>query len=111
MAGVMTGLISAAAAVQVAAISSQSYTPIAAGGIVTSPTQALIGEGGSPELVLPLTEGNLAEYGLNSSGGSGVINITIQIENSYSGDQLAEDVFRGIERAQRTGALPSWRYS
>ncbi len=109
VAGIMTGLISATAAVQTAAILSQSYTPLAAGGIVQSPTHALIGEGGSPEAILPLTDANLDRFGLSDSS-SGVINIVINIENSYSGDQLADDVFNGIERAQRTGALPKWRY-
>lgn len=107
---IMTALISAAAVTQIAAISAQQYTPMAAGGIVTSPTHALIGEGGSPELVLPLNDSNRDRFGL-SSGEGGVINVVINIGTSYTGDQLAEDVYRGIERAQRTGALPKWRYA
>lgn len=107
---IMTAFISAAATTQIAAISAQQYTPMAAGGIVTSPTHALIGEGGSPELVLPLNDSNRDRFGL-SSGEGGVINIVINVGTAYNGDQLAEDVYRGIERAQRTGALPKWRYA
>lgn len=107
---IMTALISAAAGTQIAAIASQQYTPMAAGGIVTAPTRALIGEGGSPELVLPLNDSNRDRFGL-SSGEGGVINIVINVGTAYNGDQLAEDVYRGIERAQRTGALPKWRYA
>ena len=109
--GVMTGLVTATTAAQIAAISCQQYTPLAAGGIVQSPTKALIGEGGSPEMVLPLTDSNMERFGVSGKADNGVINIIINIGNSYSGDQLSEDVFRGIERAQRTGALPKWRYT
>jgi hypothetical protein len=45
---------------------------MAEGGIVTSPTLALIGEGGESEAVIPLSK--LAQMGY---GGSGV-NITVQ---------------------------------
>ena len=110
--GVMTGLVTATTAAEIATIAAQQYTPLAAGGIVRSPTKALIGEGGSPEMVLPLTDSNMERFGVSGkSADSGVINIIINIGNSYSGEQLSEDVFRGIERAQRTGALPSWRYT
>lgn len=111
MAGVLTGLAAAAIATQIAAISSQQYTPMAAGGITQGPTRTLLGEGNPHELVMPLTEGNLERFGLGSSGEGGVINITVNIGTAYTGEQLSEDVFRGIERAQRTGALPHWRYA
>ena len=110
IAGVMTGLISATAATQIAAIASQQYTPMATGGIVTAPTHALIGEGGSPELVLPLNEANLDRAGIGGRS-EGVIYITINVGASYSKGQLAQEVFQGIEAAQRTGALPKWRYA
>ena len=29
----------------------------------------------------------------------------------YSKEELSEEIFNGIERAQRTGALPNWRYA
>lgn len=111
MAGILTGLSAAATAAQIASISSQQYTPLAAGGITQGPTRTLLGEGNPHELVMPLTEGNLERFGLGSSGEGGVINITVNIGTAYTGEQLSEDVFRGIERAQRTGALPHWRYA
>lgn len=112
VAGVLTGLSAAATATQIAAIASQSYTPLAVGGIVQSPTKALIGEGGHPEMILPLTDANMERFGMDGrSSEGGVIQLTINIGTAYNGEQLSEDVFRGIERAQRTGALPKWRYT
>lgn len=109
-AGILTGLSAASTAAQIATISAQKYTPLAAGGIVSSPTYALLGEGGAKEAILPLTESNMEKAGLTKSEG-GAIYLTINIGTSYSGDQLSTDVFRGIERAQKTGLLPNWRYA
>lgn len=111
LAGVLTGISAAATAAEIAAISSQQYTPLAAGGIVQSPTRALIGEGGYPEMILPLTDSNMERFGVSGNNNGGVINLVINVGTAYSGDQLTEDVFRAIERAQRTGALPKWRYT
>ena len=108
--GILTALSAASTSAQVATISAQQFTPMAAGGIVSSPTYALLGEGGAKEAVLPLTESNMERAGL-TSGSDGVININISIGTSYSGEQLSADVFKGIERAQRTGLLPNWRYA
>lgn len=109
-AGIVTGLISVASLAQVAAVSSQSYTPLAAGGITQGPQKAIVGEGGVSEMILPLTESNLKKVGLgNKSEGSITLNLTV--ENVYTADDLSESVFRAIERAQRTGALPRWRYA
>ena len=110
VAGLTTALITATAATQMAAISSQQYTPLAAGGIVTAPTRALIGEGGSPEAILPLNEGNMDRFGLGGNP-SGTITVNISIGAVYSKEHLADEIFKGIERAQRTGALPKWRYA
>ena len=110
-AGILTGLISAASAAQIAAISSQEYTPLAAGGITQGPTHILAGEGTPHELVMPLTDGNIERFGLGGAGESGVINVNISIGTVYSKDQLSDEIFHAIERAQRTGALPSWRYA
>lgn len=111
IAGIALGsIVAAAGAAQIAAIASQQYTPLAAGGIVTSPTHALIGEGGSPEAILPLNEQNMDKYGFGGASG-GVINISISIGAVYSKESLADEIFKGIERAQRTGALPAWRYT
>ena len=110
VAGIMTGLINAASLAQVVAVSSQSYTPLAAGGITQGPQKALIGEGGVSEMILPLTEGNLKKVGITSkSEGSIILNLTV--ENAYTTEDLSESVFKAIERAQRTGALPKWRYA
>ena len=110
VAGIMTGIISAAALAQTVAVSSQSYTPLAAGGITQGPQKALIGEGGVSEMILPLTEGNLKKVGISGkSEGNIVLNLTV--ENAYTAEDLSESVFRAIERAQRTGALPKWRYA
>lgn len=57
-ASIISGLIAAMSAAQIAAISSQQYVPaMATGGVVTKPTTALIGEAGA-EAVVPL-ENNL----------------------------------------------------
>lgn len=110
VAKIMTGIISAAALAQTVAVSSQSYTPLAAGGITQGPQKALIGEGGVSEMILPLTEGNLKRVGISGkSEGNIVLNLTV--ENAYTTEDLSESVFRAIERAQRTGALPKWRYA
>lgn len=110
VAGIMTGIISAAALAQTVAVSSQSYTPLAAGGITQGPQKALIGEGGVSEMILPLTEGNLKKVGISGkSEGNIILNMTV--ENAYTTEDLSESVFRAIERAQRTGALPKWRYA
>ena len=99
---VMAGIVAATTAVQVATISSQQYTPMAKGGIVTEATPIIAGEAG-PEAIIPLSGGRAQQYLGNS--GSVVINITIQ------GNADEEVVFHAIERAQRTGFLPKWSYA
>lgn len=110
VAGIITGLISVASLAQVAAVSSQSYTPLAAGGITQGPQKAIVGEGGVSEMILPLTESNLKKVGLGTKS-EGSITLNLTVENVYTADDLSESVFRAIERAQRTGALPKWRYA
>lgn len=111
IAGTLTAISTAATAAEIAAITSQQYTPMAAGGITEGPTRTLLGEGNPHELVMPLTEGNLARFGIGPNPQSGVINLTINIGTVYSKEELSEEIFNGIERAQRTGALPNWRYA
>lgn len=111
IAGTLTAISAAATAAEIAAITSQQYTPMAAGGITEGPTRTLLGEGNPHELVMPLTEGNLARFGIGQNPQSGVINLTIHIGTVYSKEELSEEIFNGIERAQRTGALPNWRYA
>lgn len=102
----MIGLTSAAGALQIGTIASQQYTGLADGGIVQSPTRALIGEGAEKEAVLPLSK--LDKF-VNREVGSGTIVINVTVNGSGNG--AAEDVYYAIERAQRTGLLPRWRYA
>lgn len=53
---IAAGVIAGLTATQVAAIGAQQYTGYAQGGIITSPTHALIGENG-PEAIIPLRDG------------------------------------------------------
>lgn len=104
MMSAMIGLISATSAVQLATILGQEYTGLATGGIVSQPTKALIGEGGEKEAIMPLSK--LDEYVNREEKGK----ITIIVNVSGKGD-TASDVYYAIERAQRTGLLPKWRYA
>ena len=103
LAGTLTALLTANTGIQFATISSQSYTGFAEGGIVQSPTHALIGEGAEKEAVIPLSK--LEDF--VDRGDGGVINLSI----SVNGNASADDVYYAIERAQRTGLLPHWRYA
>jgi hypothetical protein len=96
----------ATTAAQVATIASQQFTPMATGGLVTSPTRTLLGEAG-PELVLPLNKAS-ETLGLENPT-QGTINVTVNIGNAYTKEDLAKDVFEGIQQAQRIGALPKWK--
>jgi len=98
---IAAGLVGATTALQVATISSQQFTPMAKGGIVTQATPIIAGEAG-PEAIIPLSGGRGRQF-LEGTGGV-TINITIQ------GNANTEDIYEAIERAQRTGLLPSWRY-
>jgi hypothetical protein len=55
---------------------------MAEGGIVTAPTMAMIGEGGSNEAVIPLTDKNIAALG----GGGKVPSVRVNITNN-TGDE------------------------
>jgi hypothetical protein len=69
---------------------------LADGGIVTSPTLALIGEGNGPEAVIPLDR--MSEFSANASGN----NVTIHVNG---GDPNA--VVDALRRYMRTnGAVP-----
>jgi SLT domain-containing protein len=70
---------------------------LADGGIVTKPTLAMVGEGGEPEAVIPLSK-------MGQMGGGGV-NITI---NTGVGDPeaIARDIRRILnDSTRRTGTL------
>ena len=66
-----------------------NLTKMATGGIVTSPTMALIGEAG-PEAVRPL----------NKAGGLGM-NITVNAGLVSTPDQIGQDIIAAIQKAQR----------
>ena len=66
---------------------------LASGGIVTRPTLAMIGEGGEPEAVIPLSK----------MGGMGTMNITVNMPAGADGNdgvQALEDYVR------RNGSIP-----
>jgi hypothetical protein len=65
---------------------------MAAGGIVTGPTLAMIGEAG-PEAVIPLN-------GRNGSFGGGM-NITVNAGLISTPDQIGQDIIAAIQKAQR----------
>ncbi|MEA5032303.1 MAG: hypothetical protein VB025_09165 [Sphaerochaeta sp.] len=95
---------------QLGIISSQEYSPqvaLAEGGIAYKPVTALIGEGGEPEIVAPLSRAK--EFGF---GGGGVTNHNTNIYMSgpvYSFDQFSEMLAAAIVRGQRTGRIPGWQ--
>ena len=71
-------------------------TPLAKGGIVSSPTLAMIGEGSEPEAVIPLSK-------LRNMGGGGTLNVTVNMPAGSNGD----DVVRALQDYQRRrGAIP-----
>ncbi|MGE4465867.1 phage tail length tape measure family protein [Sphaerochaeta sp.] len=107
---IAAAVIGGVTAAQIATISSQQYTPstaLAEGGIVYRPTTALIGEGGEPEAVVPLSKA--ADFGFGSNGGprSQVTNVYVT-GPTYTGDQLAESIAEGIARGQRIGRIARW---
>jgi hypothetical protein len=86
---IFAGIIAALGAAEIATIAS---TKMAAGGIVTEPTLALIGEAG-PEAVIPLT-GHRAALDMDMSGRPGrpiVVNITFQGPTMF--DEITYDRF------------------
>lgn len=106
----LTVMLGAMNTAQVATIAAQKYTPMAVGGIVSKPTHAYIGEGAEAEAVMPLSHLSrmLSSKGMDATGGGGVINISISMGDVYDPDQIAEQVYQGINRAQERGVLPAW---
>jgi hypothetical protein len=68
--------------------------PLATGGIVTRPTNALIGEAG-PEAVIPLNK-------LGQMGGGPTYNITVNAGMGTNGAQVGEQIVNAIRRYERT---------
>ena len=63
---------------------------MAQGGVVTSPTLAVIGEAG-PEAVIPL----------DRMGGMGGMNITVNAGLVSTPDQIGQEIIQAIQKAQR----------
>jgi len=106
---IAAAVIAGVTAAQIGIISSQQYTPtaaLAAGGIAYRPTAAIIGEGGEPEMVLPLSKAESMGFtGGSTRESTLVININAP---TYTGRDLTDSVYEGISQAQRTGRLPAW---
>lgn len=92
-----SAIIAAATGYQISQIQSQPapqppvLTPLATGGVVTSPTQALIGEGGEPEVVAPLSKAKDFGFG----GGGDTFYIT---GNSFVGTGGLDDLIRMLDK-------------
>jgi hypothetical protein len=114
LAGVLTGIETAAISASFATIASQKYTSLATGGFVSGSTHVEIGEGGDDEIVLPLNQDVFDKYGLSSkssNNGTGVINFNISISGGSDSNNTTKAVYNAIEKAQRTGYIPRWNYA
>ena len=67
---------------------------LAAGGIVTGPTLAMIGEGNGPEAVIPLSR--MGEFGMG-----GGMNITVNAGLVSTPEQIGMEIIASIQKAQR----------
>ena len=73
----------------------------AQGGIVMSPTLGLIGEGGQPEAIIPLTR---LENMIGGRSAGDVIQVTVNVSGSVISERdLIEQVRVGLLRAQKSG--------
>jgi phage-related protein len=81
-----------AARVSFGRLEAPDLVPLAAGGIVMGPTQALIGEAG-PEAVVPLNK-------MGSMGGT--YNITVNAGMGTNGAQVGEQIVNAIRKYERT---------
>ena len=75
---------------------------MATGGVVTDPTLALLGEGASPEAVVPLDR--LSSFLGSSSGGVGGITISFSPVINLSGGSTAADPYAEVRRGLSAGA-------
>ena len=75
-------------------VAEQGYVPFAKGGIVTSPTRALIGEAG-PEAVIPLSR-------MSQMGGGNTYVINVNASNRTGGAQAGEEVVSALKAYNTT---------
>lgn len=81
-------------------ISIPTIPRLADGGVATSPTLAMIGEGRESEAVLPLSKlGDMIGGGLSGGGSSVTVNMTVNVSGS-SGDAYS-DIKRGLSEGTR----------
>jgi len=73
-------------------------TPFATGGIVTGPTNALIGEAG-PEAVIPLDKMSQV---MNFRGGGSTVNISVNAGMGADGAAIGEQIVTAIRKYERT---------
>jgi phage-related protein len=85
--------LSLVASVKFGRIDVPELVPMATGGIVTRPTNALIGEAG-PEAVIPLSK-------LGQMGGGATYNITVNAGMGTNGAQLGQEIVSAIKRYER----------
>lgn len=107
---ILAASIAAMTAAQVAMISKQKFVPtkLAEGGIADKPTNAVVGEGGEPEMVMPLSKAEDYGFGGKNKGQQIVININ---GDTYGVEKLNEKIFFAIEKAQKHKKLPQWSYA
>ena len=110
---IAAGAIGAAGAVQAGLVFAQSAPSpppeitLQRGGIVNSATRALIGEGGSPEAVIPLDRYEYRRRGEGSGDGM-VVNYYIE-GNLVREHELSRTLRRDIGREQRTGRVRAFQ--
>lgn len=80
------------------------FPKLADGGIVTRPTMAMVGEGGEPEAVVPLSRMSEFGFGGPGRGGVGGSNITINVNAGMGTDgaRVGEAVVKAIKNYERT---------
>jgi hypothetical protein len=110
IAGALVTLAAIQAAISKATTPEGDVPPLAAGGIVTKPTVALIGESG-PEAVIPLSRGR---RGFDPDAGGIVVNVTVT-GNTIMGDRDADALGRRVaqsitDQLRRAGVRPAFSY-
>ena len=76
---------------------------LADGGIVNGPTHFVAGEGADPELVLPLNQKNMQQYGIGGKGSNGmqIANININVNNPRNANDLVKQLPKALTTMQR----------